>query len=75
MAKVKYISVYHYCRKGAGYHIRFNRGKGAAETPRYIATPSSLRRLEKLFYNLESLMPAFRSNYVHLQAFVKGEWR
>ena len=75
MKKVKYISIYHFCRgEDAEYHIRFNRGQKAAETPRYNApTHSSLKRVAKLFYGLEHLMPTLTSNYIHLQAFVKGE--
>ena len=76
MNKVKYISIYHFCRGGqdAEYHVRFNRGEKSADTPRYNApTPSSLKRVAKLFYGLEALMPTFTSNYIHLQAFVKGD--
>ena len=74
MNKVKYISIYHFCRgrQDAEYHIRFNRGEKSADTPRYNApTPSSLKRVAKIFYGLECLMPAFMSNFVHLQAFTK----
>jgi len=73
MANVKYISIYHFCRgQGAEYHVSFNRGKRAADTPRYkTPTPSSLKRVATLFYALLYLQPIFASNYVHLQAYTK----
>ena len=39
MKKVKYISIYHFCREpDSEYHVSFNRGDKAAETPRYKKT-------------------------------------
>ena len=75
MKKVKYISIYHWCREpDAEYHVSFNRGDKAAETPRYKKpTPSSLKRLATLFYTLHHLQPTLMSNYVHLQAYTKGD--
>jgi hypothetical protein len=73
--KVKYISVYHHCRnEDAEYHIRFNRGDKPADTPRYKnPTLSSINRVAKLFYRLECLQATLLGNYVHLQAYTKGE--
>ena len=73
MTKVKYISIYRY-DMGPEYHVRFNRGDKAAETPRYkTPTPSSLKRVANLFYRLECLQPTLTSNYIHLQAYTKGD--
>ena len=76
MAKVKYISVYHFCAfstdQDADYHVSFNRGKSAGDTLRYKGvTPASMGRVENLFYSLEHAQPTFQSNYIHLQAYTK----
>lgn len=76
MSKVKYISIYHFCRtqRDAEYHVQFNRGKKPAETPRYNRpTASSLKRVAKLFYHLEYMQPSFCSNFVNLQAYTKEQ--
>ena len=71
--KVRYISIYHFCRRqDAEYHVRFNRGKIPADTPRYkTPTASSLRRVARLFYDLEYAQPSFETNFLHLQAYTK----
>ena len=73
--KVKCISVYHYCQgQGAEYKVQFKRGKEFADTPKYkTPTKSSLRRLAKLFFDLECMLPSFQSNFIHLQAYTKGD--
>ena len=73
MAKVKYISVYHFCAdRDADYHVSFNRGKSAFDTPRYKGvTPASMKRVEGLFYGLEHAQPTLQTNYIHLQAYTK----
>ena len=75
MAKVKYISVYHFCdRPNADYHVQFNRGKKANETPRYKGvTDASIHRVAGLFYDLEYIQPTFQTNFTHLQAYTKGD--
>ena len=73
--KVNYISVYHYCRRqDAEYNVQFNRGKKPAETPRYKKpTTSSLKRVAGLFYGLECMQLSLIRNFVHLQAYTKGD--
>ena len=73
MKKIKYVSIFHYCRGGkAAYHISFNRGGDAHKDPTYKrATPTSLKRLARIFWRLEDPQPSFASNFVHIQAYVK----
>ena len=76
MSKVKYISVYHFCggHDDAEYHVSFNRGKDARETPTHKGvTSASIKRVAGLFYDLEWIQPTFQTNFTHLQAFTKGE--
>ena len=75
MSKVKYISIFHYCREqDAEYHVRFVRDKKPAETPMYKSpTTPSLKRVAKLFPNLEHTQLSLVSNFVHLQAYTKEQ--
>ena len=75
MTKVKYISVFHFCRgQDADYHVSFNRGKSAYETPTYKGVArASMKRVANLFFNLEDVQPTFQTNFTQLQAYTKGE--
>lgn len=75
MSKVRYISVFHFCRgQDADYHVSFNRGKKAEDTPRYKGVmPASMKRVAGLCYGLECVQPTFQTNYTHIQLYTKED--